>query len=231
MSRASLDKHPAEVAAMFDGVAAGYDRTNWVMSLGRDRRWREHTRQALQLKPGEAVLDVACGTGVSTVELARAGVRAVGCDFSLGMLRAGRHAGRGNVTLVAGDALALPFADGAFDAVTISFGLRNVVDVPRALVEMARVTRSGGRLAVCETSHPAPGAYRRLYDNYLIPLLPVVARGVSSNPVAYRYLAETMRAWPDQPELARLLGSCGWAQVQWRSLSGGQVALHRARRP
>lgn len=230
MSRASLDKQPAEVAAMFDGVAAGYDRTNWLMSLGRDRRWRAQTRQALHLEPDERVLDVACGTGVSTVELAGAGVRAVGCDFSLGMLQAGRRTGRRSVTLVAGDALALPFGDSAFDAVTISFGLRNVVDVPGALAEMARVTRSDGRLVVCETSHPSPGVYRSLYDSYLIPLLPVVARAVSSNPVAYRYLAESMRDWPDQPKLAGLIASSGWRDVQWRSLSGGQVALHRARR-
>jgi demethylmenaquinone methyltransferase / 2-methoxy-6-polyprenyl-1,4-benzoquinol methylase len=217
---------------MFDAVARRYDRTNTLLSLGQDRRWRRRTRQSLELRPSERVLDLAAGTGVSTIELARSGAYAVGCDFSLGMLRAGRaRHDRRKVPLVAGDALRLPFADGAFDAVTISFGLRNVADVGQALREMARVVRPGGRLVICEFSRPTFGPFRRLYLNYLMRALPAIARRVSSNPDAYTYLAESIRNWPTQIELARAVAAAGWAGVHWRDLTGGIVALHRAERP
>ncbi len=227
MGRASLDKQPAEVAAMFDGVARRYDLTNTVLSFGRDRAWRRSTRDALASRPGERVLDVAAGTAVSTVELARSGVHAVAADFSLGMLRAGRRAGRRS-PMVAADALRLPFGDGAFDAVTISFGLRNVADADAALRELARVTRHGGRLVVCEFSRPTWGPFRTAYTEYLMRALPAVARGVATNPDAYVYLAESIRAWPDQPALAARIADAGWQRVAWRDLTGGIVALHRA---
>jgi demethylmenaquinone methyltransferase/2-methoxy-6-polyprenyl-1,4-benzoquinol methylase len=227
VSRADLAKRPYEIAAMFDGVASRYDLTNTVLSVGQDRRWRRATRRALDLRPGERVLDLAAGTGVSTEELARSGAYPVGVDISLGMLRAGRAA-RPGVTLLAGDALALPFEDGAFDAATISFGLRNVHDTGAALRELARVTRPGGRLVICEFSHPTSTAFRAVYLEYLMRALPVVARRVASNPDAYEYLAESIRAWPDQEGLAGRLAAAGWTEVAWRNLSGGIVALHRA---
>jgi demethylmenaquinone methyltransferase / 2-methoxy-6-polyprenyl-1,4-benzoquinol methylase len=230
VSRAELDKQPREIAAMFDGVAEGYDRTNTVLSFGRDRGWRRATRLALDLSSGERVLDLAAGTGVSTQELARSGAWAVGADLSLGMLAAGRRR-RPTLPLLAGDALALPFADGVFDAVTISFGLRNVVDPVGALGELARVTRPGGRLVVCEFSHPTWAPFRTAYLGYLMRALPGVARRVSSNPEAYVYLAESIRAWPDQAALASLVAQAGWSSVSWRNLTGGVVALHRAVRP
>ena len=211
---------------MFDAVARRYDVTNTVLSFGQDRRWRQLTRQALAPRPGERVLDLAAGTGVSTVGLARDGAWCVACDFSLGMLRAGLH--RGALPRVAGDALRLPFADGAFDAVTISFGLRNLADPAAGLAELARVTRAGGRLVVCEFSRPTWPPFRTVYLEYLMRGLPAVARRVASNPAAYEYLAETIRAWPDQAALADLLGRAGWHEVAWRNLSGGIVALHRA---
>lgn len=230
-TRASLDKQPHDVAAMFDAVALRYDRTNTLLSFGQDRHWRRRTRQSLELRPEQRVLDLAAGTGVSTVELARSGAYAVGCDFSFGMLQAGRaRPDRRDVPLVAGDGLHLPFADGAFDAATISFGLRNVADVGQTLREMARVVRPGGRLVVCEFSQPTFVPFRRLYLNYLMRALPAVARRVSSSPEAYSYLAESIRAWPGQLELARLIAGAGWANVHWRNLSGGIVALHRAER-
>jgi demethylmenaquinone methyltransferase/2-methoxy-6-polyprenyl-1,4-benzoquinol methylase len=230
VTRADLDKQPHEVAEMFDGVAQRYDLTNTVLSFGQDRGWRRATRAALGLRPGERVLDVGAGTGVSTEELSRSGAFAVGLDLSIGMLRAGRHAGR-RVPLLAGDALRLPFPDATFDAVTISFALRNVVDNEGALRELGRVTRPGGRLVVCEFSHPLNPAFRTVYLQYLMRSLPVVARAVSSNPDAYVYLAESIRAWPDQAALAAKIGSSGrWARVGWRDLSGGIVALHRATR-
>jgi demethylmenaquinone methyltransferase / 2-methoxy-6-polyprenyl-1,4-benzoquinol methylase len=229
MTRAGLDKQPRDIALMFDGVARRYDVTNTVLSGGQDRRWRRLTRQTLELLPRETVLDLAAGTGVSTLELSQTGARAVACDFSLGMLRAGaERRERSSLPFVAGDATQLPFADGVFDAVTISFGLRNVAGVTRALQEMARVTRPGGRLVICEFSRPVWAPFRVLYLNYPMRALPVIARRVSSNPDAYVYLAESIRAWPAQDDLARTIASAGWAEVNYRNITGGIVALHRA---
>ncbi len=231
MSRATLDKQPRDVATMFDAVSRRYDVTNTVLSLGLDRRWRRATRRTLDARPGQLVLDLAAGTAVSTAELATSGARAVACDFSLGMLQAGRRrSGRRDLPFVAGDALNLPFADGAFDAVTISFGLRNVADVPAALREMARVTRPGGRLVICEFSRPVLKPLCRIYLQALMRVVPAVAARVASNPEAYVYLAESIRAWPDQAELARIVGGAGWTGVSWRNMTFGVVALHRATR-
>jgi demethylmenaquinone methyltransferase / 2-methoxy-6-polyprenyl-1,4-benzoquinol methylase len=227
VNRADLDKDPRDVASMFDGVARRYDLTNTVLSAGQDRRWRRLTREALALRPGERVLDLAAGTAVSTVELERSGAWCVAADFSLGMLRAG--AAR-PVPKVAADALHLPFRDGAFDAVTISFGLRNVADTDRALRELARVTRPGGRLVVCEFSRPTWAPFRAAYYVGLEHVLPAIAKRVSSNAEAYSYLGESIRDWSPQPELARRIADAGWGQVAWRDLTGGTVALHRARR-
>jgi demethylmenaquinone methyltransferase/2-methoxy-6-polyprenyl-1,4-benzoquinol methylase len=230
VTRADLAKQPHEVAEMFDGVADRYDLTNTVLSFGQDRGWRRATRAAAGLRSGERVLDVGAGTGVSTVELGRNGAFAVGVDLSLGMLRAGRRT-RPEVPLVAGDALRLPFPDASFDAVTISFALRNVVDVEAALRELGRVTRVGGRLVVCEFSHPTNALFRTTYLSYLMRSLPAVARAVANNPDAYVYLAESIRAWPDQAGLAARIAAAGpWIRIGWRNLTGGIVALHRATR-
>jgi demethylmenaquinone methyltransferase/2-methoxy-6-polyprenyl-1,4-benzoquinol methylase len=230
VTRADLNKQPHEVAEMFDGVAERYDLTNTLLAFGQDRGWRRDTRAALGLRPGERVLDVGAGTGISTEELSRSGAFAIGADLSIGMLRAGRRS-RPEVPLLAGDALRLPFPDATFDAVTISFALRNVVDTEAALRELARVTRPGGRLVVCEFSHPINAAFRTVYLQYLMRSLPVVARAVASNPDAYVYLAESIRAWPDQKALADRIGTVGgWHRAAWRNLTGGIVALHRATR-
>lgn len=229
MTRATLDKTPADVAAMFDAVAPRYDVTNAVLSLGQDRRWRAAVTRAVRPSPGMRVLDLAAGTGTSSAALAAAGATVVACDFSLGMLRQGRR--RRALPFVAGDALRLPFADGSYDAVTMSFGLRNLRDVDAGLREMRRVTRPGGRLVVCEFSAPVWRPFRTVYTEYLMRALPPVARAVSSNPDAYVYLAESIRAWPNQPTLAARIGSAGWVSVSWRSHSGGIVALHTARAP
>jgi demethylmenaquinone methyltransferase/2-methoxy-6-polyprenyl-1,4-benzoquinol methylase len=228
VTRATLAKDPSEVAAMFDEVAPRYDLTNAVLSMGQDRGWRTATTDALGLTAGERVLDLAAGTATSSAALAKSGALVVGCDFSLGMLKVGR--GRG-VDLVAGDALQLPFADASFDAVTIAFGLRNTADIQVTLAEMRRVTKPGGRIVVCEFSHPTWSPVRTVYVNYLMRALPAVATKVSSDPAAYVYLAESIRAWPDQAGLAKELQKAGWSRVGWRNLTGGIVALHRGTNP
>lgn len=225
--RAGLDKAPAEVAAMFDGVAKRYDITNTVLSFAQDRRWRKATRKALALGPSDVVLDLAAGTAVSTVELSASGAKCIAADFSLGMLKAGADR---DVPKVAADALALPFADGSFDAATISFGLRNVNDVAVALGELNRVLKTGGRLAICEFSTPTFGPFRTVYMEYLMKALPAVATKVSSNPAAYVYLAESIRAWPDQFGLGDLIRDAGFTDVRWQNLTGGIAAVHTGRK-
>jgi demethylmenaquinone methyltransferase / 2-methoxy-6-polyprenyl-1,4-benzoquinol methylase len=230
VTRASLDKQPHEIAAMFDDVAANYDLTNDVLSLGQARLWRKAVARAVGARAGERVLDLAAGTGTSSLPFAADGAYVVPCDFSLGMLKEGkkRHP---RLPLTAGDATRLPFADGVFDAVTISFGLRNVQDTEGALREMLRVTRPGGRIVICEFSHPTWAPFRTVYSEYLMRALPPIATAVSSSPDAYVYLAESIRAWPDQPRLAARLRDAGWTRTAWRNLTGGVVALHRAYKP
>ena len=226
-ARATLAKRRSDVASMFDDVAARYDLANDVLSLGQDRTWRRAVLEAVAARPGERVLDLAAGTGTSSEPFAAAGATVVPTDLSLGMLRVGKQR-RPALSFVAADALQLPYADGAFDAVTISFGLRNVEDTQAALTEMRRVTRPGGRLVVCEFSAPTWAPFRRVYTEYLMAALPRIASVVSSNPAAYVYLAESIRAWPDQAGLAGRITGAGWHDVAWRNLSGGIVALHRA---
>jgi demethylmenaquinone methyltransferase / 2-methoxy-6-polyprenyl-1,4-benzoquinol methylase len=244
MTRARLDKRPAEVAAMFDQVAGRYDLLNDVLSLGQDRWWRRFVAAAVAAGPGERVLDLAAGTGTSTRAFTGAGAYCIACDFSLGMLRAGARRARrerrgrwpqapapGVMRFVAGDATGLPFGDRAFDAVTISFGLRNVADPDAALAEMLRVTRPGGRLVICEFSHLRPPWLDAWYQRYLSAALPAVARRLSRAGDAYEYLAESIRDWPGQAELAGRIGAAGWSAIRWRNLSLGVVTVHAARRP
>jgi demethylmenaquinone methyltransferase/2-methoxy-6-polyprenyl-1,4-benzoquinol methylase len=229
VARAELDKQPTDVRRMFDAVARRYDVTTDVLSLGQDRRWRHDVISAVDPRPGELVLDLAAGTGTSSQPFADRGALVVPCDFSLGMLTVGKQA-RPALPFTAGDGTQLPFADETFDAVTISFGLRNIVDPVAGLREMRRVTRPGGRLVVCEFSHPTYRPVRTVYLEYLMKALPTIARAVSSSPDAYVYLAESIRAWPDQQGLADLVADAGWRAPAWRNLSGGIVALHRATR-
>ena len=230
MTRADLGKQPGDVRRMFDAVARRYDVTNDVLSLGQDRRWRKRVIAAVAPRPGERVLDLAAGTGTSSQPFADAGATVVPCDFSLGMLQVGKAA-KPHLPFTAGDGTRLPFADGTFDAVTISFGLRNIVDPLAGLRELRRVTRPGGRIVVCEFSHPTWQPFRTVYVEYLMKALPAVARAVSSSPDAYVYLAESIRAWPDQAGLAARIQDAGWGECRWRNLSGGIVALHHATKP
>jgi demethylmenaquinone methyltransferase / 2-methoxy-6-polyprenyl-1,4-benzoquinol methylase len=236
MTRADLQKKPAEVAAMFDAVAGRYDLMNDILSMGQVRLWRQTVKRILGARPGERVLDLAAGTGTSSVTFATSGADCVACDFSLGMLRAGKSrgadakAGNGRVAFAAGDAMRLPFKDDSFDAVTISFGLRNVHETRVALEEMYRVTRPGGRLVVCEFSRITIPPADMLYRRYLTGVLPAIARRVARNPVAYEYLAESITGWPAQRELADIIRAAGWSSVKWRNITLGVVAIHVGRK-
>jgi demethylmenaquinone methyltransferase/2-methoxy-6-polyprenyl-1,4-benzoquinol methylase len=227
MSRANMDKNPEEVAAMFDGVAKRYDLVNDLLSLGQTKAWRRATTKIIAPKPGMKILDLAAGTGSSSEPLAAAGADVIPADFSEGMLAAGRKA-RPHLAFTKADALNLAFSDGQFDLVTISFGLRNTADIDLALAQMLRVTKPGGQLVVCEFSSPTFGPFRTIYTNYLMRALPWVTKRTSSNPDAYIYLAESIRAWPDQKALAAKIEAAGWSRVTWTNLTGGVVAVHKA---
>jgi demethylmenaquinone methyltransferase / 2-methoxy-6-polyprenyl-1,4-benzoquinol methylase len=216
------------VRRMFDRVAPRYDLANTVFSLGQDRAWRQAAALAAGLADGQSAVDVACGTGALTRELAASapGATVLGVDFSWEMVR--RAAGPGPRYHLVGDALRLPLRDSSVDVVTIAFGLRNLPEPGRGLLEFRRVLRPGGRLVVCEFSQPVVPVLRGVYRRYLTRLMPVAARRLTSDPEAYQYLARSIGAWPDQAGLAAWLQQAGFTRVAWRDLSGGIVALHRA---
>lgn len=227
--RADLSKRPSAVSGMFDDVAARYDLVNDVLTFGIDRLWRSETIAAVGPQPGQLILDLAAGTGALSGPFHDAGATVIPVDLSEGMLAVGKQR-QPDLPFINADALALPFGDGSFDAVTISFGLRNVVNVSAALTELYRVTRPGGRIVICEFSTPTWGPLRHAYQNYLLRTLPRLARVTSSNPDAYDYLVESILSWPDQQTLAEQLAKAGWQRPGWKNLTGGVVALHRAHR-
>jgi demethylmenaquinone methyltransferase/2-methoxy-6-polyprenyl-1,4-benzoquinol methylase len=227
MSRANLNKDPDEVAAMFDGVAKRYDLVNDLLSLGRTKAWRKATTAIIAPKPGMQILDLAAGPGSSSEPLYKAGATVFATDFSEGMLAQGRKA-RPYLNFSKADALNLPFEDNRFDVVTISYGLRNTVKYEKALAEALRVTKTGGRIVIAEFSHPTNRVFRTIYTKYLMRLLPAIAKKTASNPDAYVYLAESIRAWPDQAALAQSLEGAGWSNVSWKNLTFGVVAVHSA---
>jgi demethylmenaquinone methyltransferase / 2-methoxy-6-polyprenyl-1,4-benzoquinol methylase len=225
-----MDKQPSAVSGMFDEVARGYDRTNAVMSLGNDALWRIATVKAIAPKPGERVLDIAAGTGTSARAIARTGAEVVALDFSAGMIAEGRRR-HPDIEFVEADAEKLPFDDATFDAVTISFGLRNVEHPHAALAEMLRVLKPGGRVVICEFSKPQQALFRAGYGAYMRFVMPLVARAASTDSEAYDYLAESIRAWPDQQTLSQWMRGVGFTRVAYRNLTAGVVALHRGHKP
>jgi demethylmenaquinone methyltransferase / 2-methoxy-6-polyprenyl-1,4-benzoquinol methylase len=227
MSRANLNKDPDEVAAMFDGVAKRYDLVNDLLSLGRTKAWRKATTAIIAPKTGMQILDLAAGPGSSSEPLYKAGATVFATDFSEGMLAQGRKA-RPYLNFSKADALNLPFEANRFDVVTISYGLRNTVTYEKALAEALRVTKPGGRIVIAEFSQPTNRIFRTVYTKYLMRLLPAIAKKTSSNPDAYVYLAESIRAWPDQAALAKSLEKAGWSNVSWKNLTFGVVAVHSA---
>ena len=227
MSRADLGKDPEEVSSMFDGVARRYDLVNDLLSLGQTKRWRKKVQTIINPHPGMTILDIAAGPGSSSEPLHKAGAEVTSLDFSEGMLAQGRQA-RPYLKFVKGDALNLPFSENTFDLATISFGLRNTHDFKKALQEALRVTKVGGRMVIVEFSTPTWKPFRILYMNYLMKTLPKLAKRTSSNPSAYVYLAESIRAWPNQEQLAAEMSAAGWRNPSWVNLTGGVVAVHTA---
>ena len=225
MARANLNKDPDDVSRMFDGVANRYDFLNDLLSLGRTKAWRRVVTSIIGPKPGIKILDIAAGTGASTRPLVDAGADVIAVDFSAGMINVGKKRNK-DITFVQGDALNLPFEDNSFNVTTISFGLRNTSNINLALKDALRVTKAGGRIVIAEFSHPSNFLFRKIYLNYLMKALPIISRKISKNPEAYVYLAESIRAWPNQEGLASKMRDAGWKSVAWQDLTFGIVAVH-----
>ena len=207
---------------MFDRIAPVYDAMNRIMTAGLDQRWRRETARAV-VRPGDAVLDACCGTSDLAVAAARAGGRVTGLDFSERMLERARRK-EPSIEWVEGDLLALPFSDGSFDAATVGFGVRNVEDLERALGELRRVLRPGGRVAILEITQPrgALAPFYRLWFDRIVPLLGRVLPGGS----AYTYLPASVRRFPGPEALAELVTASGFRDVRYRTFAAGIVALH-----
>ena len=225
MARANLNKDPEDVSKMFDGVANRYDFLNDLLSLGRTKAWRKVVTSIIGPKPGLKILDIAAGTGSSTRPLVDAGADVIALDFSAGMIDIGRKRNK-DIKFVQGDALNLPFEENVFDVTTISFGLRNTSNIDSALKDSLRVTKSGGKIVIAEFSHPSNSIFRFIYLNYLMKAIPIISKKISKNPDAYVYLAESIRAWPNQEGLASKMRDAGWKSVAWQDLTFGIVAVH-----
>jgi len=217
---------PTEVRRMFDRISPVYDLMNRVMTAGLDRRWRRLTAQAA-VRPGDRVLDACCGTGDLALEDLKAGGHVIGLDFSERMLERARRKSDA-IEWVQGDATALPYEDGSFDAVTVGFGIRNVEDLEAGLRELARVLRPGGRLGCLEITRPQ-GLMRPFFRLWFDGLVPLAGR-VLPGGAAYTYLPASVRRFPGPTDLAAALERAGFREVRFRLLAGGIVALHTAER-
>ena len=230
VSAADQEKQPDDVARMFDDTAKRYDIMNTLLSFGQSQLWRVQVTRAMRVKPGERILDVAAGTGASAAPLAKAGALVTCLDFSEGMIAEGRKR-HPDLEFIHGSAEELPFDDNSFDAVTISFGLRNVQRPRVALGEFFRVLKPGGRALIAEFSHPPIGLVKRGYETYMKVAMPGMSKLMSSNPESYTYLMESIQNWPDQGTLSQWLRAAGFTRVAHRNLSMGIVAMHRGFKP
>jgi demethylmenaquinone methyltransferase/2-methoxy-6-polyprenyl-1,4-benzoquinol methylase len=212
---------------MFDRVARRYDLVNTVLSGGTDGGWRRRAARLTALKAGNWALDVACGSGKLTAQLARVagdGGRVVGLDFSPEMLEVARRDHPG-LEFVEGDALKLPFDDATFDATTMAFGLRNLADPVEGLREMLRVVKPGGRAVVLEFVRPPQNLVGTAYRVYLRALLPAIGGALSGQPKAYRYLSDTVDSYRTPDELGAMAGAAGWSAVSYKGLAMGTVGI------
>ena len=240
------EEKEGRVGAVFDSVAGKYDLMNDVMSAGIHRAWKNWYVWQTGVKPGEAVLDLAAGTGDITLRLAKrmrgkgAGAdiegRLVSSDINAAMLKIGeeRLANKGwlkNLEFVIANAEALPFADNSFDLITMAFGLRNVTHQDKALAEMARVLKPGGRVLVLEFSRPKNAVINRFYDWYSFTFLPKMGALIAKDADSYQYLAESIRMHPPQEELKAMFAAAGLADCEYQNLSNGIVAIHKGVKP
>ena len=223
---------------MFAGIAKRYDLLNHLLSGNVDKRWRrivaERVREKVTLENigNSRILDVACGTGdLSLTLFENTGARVVGTDFCRPMLEIAAGKTSERIPLIEGDALDLPFRDGAFEVVTIAFGLRNLASVEGGLAELRRVLKPGGWVAVLEFSRPANAMMRPLFGLYFTRVLPLMGGLVSGSRMAYSYLPASVQKFPDQEQLSLLIQQAGFEQVQYENLTGGIAALHMGRRP
>jgi demethylmenaquinone methyltransferase/2-methoxy-6-polyprenyl-1,4-benzoquinol methylase len=233
--KVAREQKAGRVREVFDSVADKYDVMNDLMSFGIHRLWKRYTLSQTNLKPGQSALDVAGGTGDLALGMSKQvgpTGRVVLSDINEAMLARGRDrlldAGVvGNVEFSLANAEKLPFADASFDVVTIGFGLRNVTDKPAALRSMFRVLKPGGQLMILEFSKPQAPGLAPVYDAYSFGVLPALGRVIANDAASYRYLAESIRMFPDQETLAAMMRTAGFDAVKYHNLTGGIVALHR----
>lgn len=225
--------HARAVREMFGGIARRYDFLNHFLSVNTDKRWRRIVRKKLETvlkNPNALVLDVACGTGDLSLELQKnARAKVVGTDFCRPMLEIAREKNARNqiaIPYIEGDALSLPFQSNSFDAVTIAFGLRNLANWRDGLIELHRILKTGGKLAILEFSTPVVPGFRQLFNFYFSRILPRIGGAVSGSPGAYEYLPDSVRRFPDQKELVKMLQETGFDRVEFQNLTGGIAAIH-----
>jgi demethylmenaquinone methyltransferase / 2-methoxy-6-polyprenyl-1,4-benzoquinol methylase len=218
----------AQVRAMFDRIAGVYDRMNSVMTAGMHHRWRQRAADLARVGPGSRALDVATGTGDLAIELARRGASVTGVDFASAMLEVARAKAPG-IGFELGDALALPYEDARFDAVTVGFGARNFADLDRGLREMARVARPGGRVVVLEITAPRQAPLSWFFKGWFDRAVPALGR-LAADRAAYTYLPSSVRRFPGPEELAARMDAAGLEDVRWILTAGGIIALHAGTR-
>jgi demethylmenaquinone methyltransferase / 2-methoxy-6-polyprenyl-1,4-benzoquinol methylase len=217
-----------QVRVMFDRIARVYDRMNSVMTAGMHHRWRERAADLARVGSGSRALDVATGTGDLAIELAGRGASVTGIDFAPAMLRVARGKAP-HIAFERGDALALPFGDAEFDAVTVGFGARNFADLDRGLREMARVTRPGGRVVVLEITSPHKPPLSWFFKAWFDRAVPALGR-LAAEPEAYTYLPSSVRRFPGPEELAERMHAVGLEDIHWILTAGGIIALHAGTR-